>query len=281
MGGNVRDWFIALAALAGFTEPAAAKEAAPAAAAAEVFPKAVLFRGVAVHTRDGLALSTDVYLPSRDGASASPGRFPTVLIRLPYGKAIAQAASHWSPTFWTRHGYAYVIQDVRGTNGSEGVYEPMFHEAEDGYDTIAWIGGQPWSDGRIGTVGKSYFGGDQVLTAAIRPAGAGHRGPRCAGVEPIQKLLGLYGRCPRPAHRSALERPGGRPFRGAYGSCRQGGDIGRLGDVGAATVDHAELDAVVAVHAQAGGGHSGALPRSAAGRHARGPKDALVARLAR
>lgn len=109
---------------------------------------------VIVRARDGVRLATDVYLPE------GPGPFPTVLTRLPYGKTEAYCSMPVVADFWNRRGYAAVIQDVRGKWGSEGVFEPNLakNESGDGYDTLEWIAKQPWSNGRIGMFGESYYG---------------------------------------------------------------------------------------------------------------------------
>ena len=104
--------------------------------------------------RDGVQLATDVYLP------AGEGPFPTVLTRMPYGKTEPYCYMPVIAAFWVRKGYAAVVQDVRGKWGSEGHFEPNLNRNEipDGYDTIDWIAGQPWSNGKVGMWGESYFG---------------------------------------------------------------------------------------------------------------------------
>ena len=68
-------------------------------------------------------------------------------------------------------GYVCIVQDVRGRWDSEGDYLPFVAEAEDGYDTQAWIGAQPWSNGRIGMSGRSYVGSGAVAERAVaKPA---------------------------------------------------------------------------------------------------------------
>lgn len=57
-----------------------------------------------------------------------------------------------------QHGYALVIQDVRGRYESEGVFEPLAQEASDSDDTLDWIAEQPWLTGKIGMLGGSYSG---------------------------------------------------------------------------------------------------------------------------
>ena len=56
------------------------------------------------------------------------------------------------------HGYAVVVQDVRGRYRSGGKFEPINQEVNDGDDTLNWIARQPWSDGGVGMYGGSYLG---------------------------------------------------------------------------------------------------------------------------
>ena len=109
--------------------------------------------------RDGVHLSTDLYLPRADGP------FPTVLVRTPYSNNIEDLIR--KAQRWANLGYACVAQDVRGRWDSEGDYRPFFNEAEDGYDTQQWIGQQPWSNGRIGMSGGSYLAAVQWLSAPL------------------------------------------------------------------------------------------------------------------
>lgn len=104
---------------------------------------------VRVPLRDGIHLDTNVFLPPNEG------RFPTVLARTPYGKG-----SGLFPGYQTfiDHGYAVVIQDVRGRYGSEGLFNALAREGPDGSDTIDWIARQSWSDGNVAMAGGSYLG---------------------------------------------------------------------------------------------------------------------------
>lgn len=104
--------------------------------------------------RDGVRLATDVYLPQGDGP------FPTVLTRIPYGKTEPYCYMPLIGDHYARKGYAFVVQDVRGKWDSEGVFEPNLSDTEvpDGYDTIEWVIQQPWSNGRVGMWGESYYG---------------------------------------------------------------------------------------------------------------------------
>lgn len=102
-----------------------------------------------VPMRDGVNLSTDVYLP--EGAQWP---LPTVLARTPYNKK----TGHHLYFDLVQRGYAVVLQDVRGREASEGEFVPNLHEVEDGDDTLNWIAAQPFSNGKVGMTGASYLG---------------------------------------------------------------------------------------------------------------------------
>jgi putative CocE/NonD family hydrolase len=113
-----------------------------------------------VRMRDGVRLATDIYRPARNG-SAVNGKFPAILERTPYNKdSLSVAASHYVP-----HGYVVIAQDVRGRYHSEGHWRPIRDDPQDGFDIAQWIGLQPWSDGKIGTMGSSYDGATQHALA--------------------------------------------------------------------------------------------------------------------
>ena len=116
--------------------------------------------GIGVPMRDGVKLSTDVYLP--DG----PGPFPVILIRTPYSNNVEAGVQ--DGVYFAQRGYAVAIQDVRGRFDSEGEWAPFVHEAEDGYDAQEWCGTQPWSTGKVGTSGASYLALTQWLAAPLR-----------------------------------------------------------------------------------------------------------------
>lgn len=115
---------------------------------------------VPVTMRDGITLSTDIYIPNGSGP------FPTLLTRTPYDNSVDQYVD--MAKFYTGQGYAYVIQDCRGRYDSGGVFYAWFNEANDGYDTQEWIGQQAWCNGKIGTLGASYDGFTQWASAPFR-----------------------------------------------------------------------------------------------------------------
>jgi hypothetical protein len=100
--------------------------------------------------RDGTELSTDVYLP------AEGGPFPTLLLRTSYGKYTEPTAR--SIVHRAQQGYAVVSQDIRGRYDSPGIFYPFVNEVLDGHDAIEWAATQPWSTGKVGTLGASYLG---------------------------------------------------------------------------------------------------------------------------
>ena len=112
--------------------------------------------------RDGVTLRADVLRPRGAGA------FPVLVYRTPYGK---ESALEEYTTFRhaVEHGYAVVVQDVRGRYASGGEFRPYENEGRDGYDTIEWAARQPWSNGAIGTFGLSYPGAVQWLAAVENP----------------------------------------------------------------------------------------------------------------
>lgn len=112
----------------------------------------VIENDVPIPMRDGVRLYANVYRPQAEG------KFPVLVIRLPYGKDEYYCQMPAIGKFWARKGYAAVIQDVRGKFTSEGTFEPFEHEVADGYDTVDWAAKQPWSDGNVGVMGESYYG---------------------------------------------------------------------------------------------------------------------------
>lgn len=125
--------------------------------------------------RDGTILTLDLLAPR------APGAYPVVLIRTPYDKVSlrelqpgTKAGLPYDHEFvmgLVARGYVVAIQDVRGRFNSDGEWHPYVHEQEDGFDTVEWIVDQPWCDGSVGMVGRSYVGYVQWAAAAQRPRG--------------------------------------------------------------------------------------------------------------
>jgi uncharacterized protein len=98
--------------------------------------------------RDGISLSADVYLPlgGRD--------LPTIVQWTPYESTRERFIS-WGAWF-ARRGYAAVVVDVRGRYESDGHFTAWERDGVDAHDTLTWAAGETWSNGRIGTWGRSY-----------------------------------------------------------------------------------------------------------------------------
>jgi putative CocE/NonD family hydrolase len=126
------------------------------------YMKYVVEKDVPIQMRDGVRLFADVYRPPIEG------KFPVVLIRLPYGKQEYYTHMPAYGRFWSKKGYVCVIQDVRGKWASEGEFGAMAGEGDDGYDALEWIARQPWCDGNIGMMGESYYAHTQWAAAITR-----------------------------------------------------------------------------------------------------------------
>jgi len=129
-------------------------------------------RGVSVKMRDGVILRGDIFRPDSDG------KFPVLLQRTPYRRAVPWGYDVDFAQRAASRGYVVFLQDVRGRYTSDGEWYPFLHESEDGYDSVEWIAAQPYSDGRVGMFGGSYVGATQLLAAIAHP-------PHLAGICPI------------------------------------------------------------------------------------------------
>ena len=115
-------------------------------------------------TRDGVRLDADIYRPDAEG------KFPVLLMRQPYGRAIASTVVYAHPAWYAKHGYIVVIQDVRGRGTSEGEFNLFINETPDGFDTVNWAANLPGSSGKVGMYGFSYQGMTQLYAAAAKPS---------------------------------------------------------------------------------------------------------------
>ncbi|NEP41203.1 MAG: CocE/NonD family hydrolase, partial [Okeania sp. SIO2H7] len=114
-------------------------------------------------TRDGVRLDADIYRPVGDG------EFPVLLMRQPYGRAIASTVVYAHPKWYAARGYIVVIQDVRGRGTSEGEFKLFTTEIEDGFDTVNWAAKLSGSNGKVGMYGFSYQGMTQLYAASAKP----------------------------------------------------------------------------------------------------------------
>ena len=117
--------------------------------------------GIAVPAADGVPLLTDHYVPLLAGPR------PTLLVRTPYGRGFP-----WDYVYgalFAGQGFHVIIQSCRGTGGSGGEFEPFVNEAADSQAAVAWLRGQDWFSGALGTVGASYLGFTQWALALDPP----------------------------------------------------------------------------------------------------------------
>src|SRR3981189_554747 len=141
---------------------------------------------------DGIVLRADVFRPLAEG------RYPVILSYGPYAKGLAfqegyksawvrmmtaypetaQGSSNkyqnWElvdPEKWVPDGYAIVRVDSRGAGCSPGYLEVWSpREAKDLHDCVEWAGTRPWSNGKVGVNGISYYAMNQWHVAPLKPA---------------------------------------------------------------------------------------------------------------
>ena len=94
------------------------------------------------------------------------GPLPTVFVRTPYNELAYNARTTRSALSWVSKGYAFVIQNERGRYFSGGDYQILGYPQTDGYDALTWIAAQPWSNGKVGTLGCSASAEGQLALAA-------------------------------------------------------------------------------------------------------------------
>ncbi len=117
---------------------------------------------------DGCRLSARLWLP--DETQQRP--VPAILEYIPYrkrdGTRLRDEVIHG---YFAQHGYAALRVDMRGSGESEGLLHDEYlpQEQDDAVAVIAWIAAQPWCDGAVGMVGKSWGGFNALQVAARRP----------------------------------------------------------------------------------------------------------------
>jgi predicted acyl esterase len=120
-----------------------------------------------------------VFRPDADG------RFPVILSPSPYDlsdqvaplrpTAFSHRRGHMEagdPTFYARRGYVHVLLNIRGSGRSGGAFDNLGSGTiDDVCEAIAWLGSQPWCDGKVGMFGASYFSLIATRVAARSPEG--------------------------------------------------------------------------------------------------------------
>ncbi len=120
---------------------------------------------------DGTRLATRLWAPDPAGPHG-PGPWPVLLMRQPYGRAIASTVTYAHPRWYAGHGFLVAVQDVRGRGDSEGTFQGFGGEGSDGAAAVRWARRLADADGRVGTYGFSYQGLTQLLTGAPPDPGA-------------------------------------------------------------------------------------------------------------
>lgn len=134
---------------------------------------------VLVPMRDGVGLATNIYRPKN-----AKGPLPTILWKTPYNELQNSPATIRRALDAVKHGYAWVLQNERGRYFSEGKYEILGKPQTDGYDALTWIAKQPWSNGKVGTLGCSS-------SAEWQLALAGQNHPAHAAMVPMSAGAGI------------------------------------------------------------------------------------------
>jgi uncharacterized protein len=127
---------------------------------------AIVEEKVMMPMRDGIRLATDIYRPKVEG------QYPIIFSRTPYnfntwvdGKQRLREAQR--ALDYIKQGYAYVVQNERGRYYSEGEWDILGVPLTDGYDAFEWMKNQPWSNGKIGTLGCSSTAEWQMAVSAL------------------------------------------------------------------------------------------------------------------
>lgn len=156
---------------------------------------------------DGSVVRADVFRPQEEG------RYPVLMSYGPYAKGLpfqvgfpaqwqSLTAKHpeilngssgkyanWEtadPERWVPLGYICIRVDSRGAGRSPGVIDSFSpREAQDFYDCIEWAAQQPWSNGKIGLAGVSYYASIQWIVAGKRP-------PHLAAICPFEGFSDFY-----------------------------------------------------------------------------------------
>jgi putative CocE/NonD family hydrolase len=117
---------------------------------------------------DGVRLAARLWLPG----SAGKAPVGAILEYIPYRKRDGTRGRDEPMHGWfAANGFAVLRVDMRGSGDSEGLmddeYLPVEHQ--DACTVIAWLAAQPWCNGRVAMMGKSWGGFNSLQVAALRP----------------------------------------------------------------------------------------------------------------
>src|SRR5208282_5473962 len=127
---------------------------------------AIIERKVMVPMSDGKRMATDIYRPKDTSR-----KYPIIFVRTPYNfnfwdVRLGAPRDMAAELAAVKRGYAYVELNERGHFFSEGAYDILGPPLTDGYDAITWMSSQPWSNGKVGTIGCSSTAEWQLGVAA-------------------------------------------------------------------------------------------------------------------
>ena len=133
--------------------------------------------------KDGGQLSARLWIPEM------AGRVPAILEYIPYRKRdCLRSRDEPIHGYFAQRGYVSVRLDLAGSGDSEGVLtdEYALQEQEDALDAIAWLSNQPWCNGAVGMIGKSWGGFNCLQIAARQP-------PALRAIVPVDATDDRYG----------------------------------------------------------------------------------------
>jgi putative CocE/NonD family hydrolase len=127
---------------------------------------AIIERKLRVAMRDGKRMAADVYRP-KDTSK----KYPAIFVRTPYNfnfwdVRLGAPRDMTNELEAVKRGYVFVQMNERGHFFSEGNYDILGPPITDGYDALSWIASQPWSNGKVGTIGCSSTAEWQMAVAA-------------------------------------------------------------------------------------------------------------------
>ncbi len=117
---------------------------------------------------DGCRLAARIWMP--EDAARTP--VPAILEYIPYRKRdFTRGRDEPMHRYFAGHGYAVLRVDVRGSGDSDGILvdEYVQQEQDDAVEVIRWIAAQPWCNGAVGMMGKSWGGFNSLQVAALQP----------------------------------------------------------------------------------------------------------------
>lgn len=171
-----------------------------AAALAYVNAHADFDEFIMIPMRDGTHLYASILFPRGTPRT----QLPAVLFRTPYQIRLSSIPpfyeydrfADYAQSFLS-HGYAVAFENVRGRFFSEGTYHYLVGSGSDGYDTVEWITRQPWSNGKVGTLGCSSTAEEQHKLNAAHPPGLAAAIPMGSGagigrVGPYNEMGNFY-----------------------------------------------------------------------------------------